>query len=235
MSERFFITPQVASDAVTLTGDEARHLAAVMRARVGDEIVLFDGSGAEFLARVQALRKHAVELAIVERREVNCELPFELTLAVALPKGERQKWLVEKITELGVTRLIPIVTERGVAQPVESTLERLRRSVIEASKQCGRNRLLKIAEPQAAADLFTAASREIVRLIADPSGQPLSALAMPANASVYMAVGPEGGFTELEVGAATAAGWQPVSLGSRILRVETAAIAMAAFVGMRAS
>src|SRR5436190_713470 len=147
MSDRFFVSPPIAGDRAVLAGDEARHLAAVMRVQIGDEVVLFDGSGVEFTARVTATRKQAVELAIFERREISRELPFSLTLAVALPKGERQKWLVEKATELGVTRIVPLVTERGVAQPVESALERLRRSVIEASKQCGRNRLMEIAAP----------------------------------------------------------------------------------------
>src|SRR5258705_9842604 len=130
MSERFFVSPPIIADRALLTGDEARHLSAVMRAKVGDEVDLFDGSGAEFTARVVALAKHAVELAIVERRDLSRELSFALTLAVALPKGDRQKWLVEKTTELGVTRLVPLVTERGVAQPVTAALDRLRRSVI---------------------------------------------------------------------------------------------------------
>jgi hypothetical protein len=87
MSERFFVEPPVSGPRAILAGDEARHLARVMRAAVGDDVVLFDGSGAEFLARIAALGKAQVELAIVERRPVDRELPFRLTLAVALPKG----------------------------------------------------------------------------------------------------------------------------------------------------
>src|SRR5438552_543339 len=134
MSERFFVSSPIVGDVAVLTGDESRHLSTVMRAATGDEITLFDGSGAEFSARVAAVRKGAVELSVVERREVSRELPFSLTLAVALPKGDRQKWLVEKTTELGVTRIVPLITDRGVAQPVESARDRLRRSVVEASK-----------------------------------------------------------------------------------------------------
>ena len=103
MSERFFSAAPVSGERAELVDDEARHLAAVMRAAIGDEVVLFDGSGAEFTARITAIRKHAVELAIVARREPSRELPLSVTLAVALPKGDRQKWLVEKATELGVT------------------------------------------------------------------------------------------------------------------------------------
>ena len=232
MSDRFFVSPPIAGDRAVLAGDEARHLAAVMRVQIGDEVVLFDGSGVEFTARVTATRKQAVELAIFERREISRELPFSLTLAVALPKGERQKWLVEKATELGVTRLTPLVTERGVAQPVESALDRLRRSVIEASKQCGRNRLLEIAPPAIAAELFAAAPQSIGRLIADPTGQSLAQVEIQTNNDICAAIGPEGGFSPAELAAATTLGWRPVSLGSRILRVETAAVAIAAWAGL---
>ncbi len=230
MSERFFVDQPIHGDTAALIGDEARHLTAVMRCQVGDEVLLFDGSGAEFAATITSIAKHSVQLSINERCEVSRELPFPLTLAVALPKGDRQKWLVEKITELGVTRLVPIVTEHGVAQPVESALERLRRGVLEASKQCGRNRLLEIAEPQEATDLFASLATAAVRLIAHPTGRPLAEFFSPPPPSgIIAAIGPEGGFTDAEVAAALANGWQPVSLGSRILRVETAAIAIAAW------
>jgi len=232
MSERFFISPPIAGERAVLTGDEARHLSAVMRAAVGDEVTLFDGSGAEFLARVAAIRKAAVELSIVARHEISRELPFAMTLAVALPKGERQKWLIEKATELGVTRLVPLITERGVAQPVESALDRLRRAVIEASKQCGRNRLLEIASASPVAEFFAAAPTSAARLIADPSGESLAEHDVSPNTELIAAIGPEGGFTPAELILASTNGWHSVSLGSRILRIETAAIAIAAWAGL---
>jgi 16S rRNA (uracil1498-N3)-methyltransferase len=236
MSQRYFVTPAIAFEVegdprVLLTGDEARHLAGVMRARVGDEVTLFDGSGCEFTAKVTKPGKQAVELEIVARHEISRELALPLTLGVALPKGDRQKWLVEKATELGVTRLVPLVTERGVAQPLEAALERLRRSVIEASKQCGRNRLLEIGEPLALAEFAAAAPAHALRLIAHPGGAELNTLAKAEE--LWAAVGPEGGFTDEEVAAAERALWQRVSLGRAILRVETAAIALAAWWGVR--
>jgi 16S rRNA (uracil1498-N3)-methyltransferase len=145
-------------------------------------------------------------------------------LAVALPKGERQKWLVEKLTELGVTRLVPLVAERGVAEPTPSAIERLKRGVIEASKQCGRNRLLELAPPRRAAELFADATLPMPRLIADPEGH----AEIPARGEhTIVAVGPEGGFSSAERSAAETGHWQPVSLGPRILRIETAAVAVA--------
>jgi 16S rRNA (uracil1498-N3)-methyltransferase len=235
MSERFFTATSIAGTRAELTGDEARHLAAVMRAAVGDEVVLFDGSGAEFVARVLSVRKQNVELEVIERREVTRELPQSLTLAVALPKGERQKWLIEKATELGVQAIIPLITERGVAQPVEAALDRLRRSVIEACKQCGRNRLLEICPPQTATDLFQAMDQSALRLIAESAGLALAvAFGSGLNErAIIAAIGPEGGFTPAELAAAKAAGWQAVSLGPAILRVETAAIAVAAWAATR--
>ena len=231
MSQRFFVETPIAGDRARLTGGEAHHLAKVMRAQVGDSVQLFDGSGSEFTARIEELKKDSAELVIVERRAVDRELPFVLTMAVALPKGERQKWLLEKLVELGVTRLVPLVTERGVAQPVEQAIERLGRTVVEASKQCGRNRLLEVCQPLEARQCFQSASPTALRWIGDPEGAPLldSTLATSSGNELWFAVGPEGGFTADEVAAASAAGWQRASLGPRILRIETAAIALAAW------
>jgi len=242
VSDRFYSPTPITTERVTLDGAEAHHLIHVMRAAVGTEITLFDGSGAEFSAVVEVLRRSDAVVRVVERREIDRELPFELVIGVALPKGDRQKWLVEKLTELGVSTLVPLVTERGVAQPTAGALERLSRSAIEAAKQCGRNRLLKIAEPQSFAE-FTAAGWvgssasespvHSLRLIAHPNGPPLSEIATSGRTPVALAIGPEGGLTEAEVASALAAGCQQVSLGPRILRVETAAIALAAVVALK--
>jgi 16S rRNA (uracil1498-N3)-methyltransferase len=205
-------------------------------------VTLFDDSGAEFAAVVEELERSTVVLRIVERRSIDRELPFPLTLGVALPKGDRQKWLVEKLTELGVTSLVPLATERGVAQPTEGAIDRLRRAGIEAAKQCGRNRLMQIASPQTWSEwlattgcLGSSASEppEPRRLIAHPNGTPLSQLNLAAPTPTRIAVGPEGGFAEREVAAAIDAGWQAVELGPRILRVETAAVALAAAIVLR--
>ena len=227
MSERFFVEPPITGDYVELTGPEAHHLTHVMRAKPGGEVVLFDGGGAEFVGRVEKVGKQQVTLSVIARREIDREVAQPIVLGVALPKGERQKWLVEKATELGVTKLVPLLTRRGVAQPVETALARLRRSVIEASKQCERNRLMEIAEPAALVDFFASAPADARRWLAHPGGE---AVRTNDNATspTYIAVGPEGGFADEEVAVAVAAGWTCVDLGPRILRVETAAILLAA-------
>jgi len=255
MADRYFLATPISTGRVTLAGPEAHHLIHVMRAAPGLRVVLFDGSGAEFHAAVERVGRSEIELAILRREEVDRELPLDLTLGVALPKGDRQKWLVEKAVELGVTRLVPLRTQRGVAQPVEQALVRLRRAVIEASKQCGRNRLMQIEEPQSWPDFVASAADTPCRLLAHPQGaceakfeisshlpnsraltnsRGLTAPgACPADTlpdRVFLAVGPEGGFAADEVARAVAAGWHTVDLGPRILRVETAALLLVAMV-----
>jgi 16S rRNA (uracil1498-N3)-methyltransferase len=227
MSERYFVDSPITFDRAVLAGAEAHHLLHVMRATRGTAVTLFDGTGGEFEAVVEATKRSEVELSIVARHEVDREAATILTLGVALPKGDRQKWLVEKATELGVARLVPLETERAVAQPGENALERLRRAVIEASKQCGRNRLMEIAAPQAWDEFLSGNNDASVRLIAHPTAAPWPRSETKAQA-IVAAVGPEGGFTDHEVASAAAQGWRPVGLGPRILRVETAAVALAA-------
>jgi 16S rRNA (uracil1498-N3)-methyltransferase len=240
MSDRFYSAELITTERVTLDGPEAHHLLHVMRAAVGDPITLFDNSGAELPAVIEKLGRSSVDLRVVERVEIDRELPFALTIGVALPKGDRQKWLVEKLTELGVTTLVPLETARGVAQPTASALERLERSVIEAAKQCGRNRLMRIAEPQTWSDWLSKSpiagdsqSPVARRLIAHPGGTQLSTVPIAVAQPTAIAIGPEGGLTDEEVATATSAGWQTIDLGPRILRVETAAIALAAAIALR--
>ena len=243
MSERFYSATPITAERVTLDGPEAHHLLHVMRAKVGEQVTLFDGSSDEFTAEVVKLSRATAELQILERRILDRELPFELIVAVALPKGDRQKWLVEKLTELGVTTLVPIETARGVAQPTAGTLDRLRRSVIEAAKQCGRNRLMQIAEPKSWSNLIASDPRSPEpspqrrphrRLVAHPGGKPLTQFNLATPTATQLAICPEGGLTDEEINAALAAGWQTVDLGPRILRVETAAVALAAAISLSA-
>jgi 16S rRNA (uracil1498-N3)-methyltransferase len=236
MSDRFFTPEPVTGDRVTLDGQEAHHLLHVMRAKVGDRITLFDGSGVEFAAEIAQCGRSEAETRVLERHEVDRELPFALVVGVSLPKGDRQKWLVEKLTELGVTELVPLTTERGVAQPTDSALERLARSVIEAAKQCGRNRLMQITPPQTLNDWVSSAKStpDSRRFLAHPTGKSLAGTDLGTPLPTLLAIGPEGGFTDAEVAAALAHGWQSVHLGQRILRIETAAAALAAVVALSA-
>lgn len=228
MDRRCYSSEPINGDRVTLAGGEAHHLLHVLRAAPGMQFVLFDGSGCEFDAEVTACGRSTIELAVRARSVVDRELPFSFTLGVPLPKGERQRWIVEKAVELGVSRLVPLRTSRSVATG-DKPGEKLDRYVIEASKQCGRNRLMEIAEPQTWSD-WLAAPSATRRLVADPNGRVLVKEDETQFAPVYAAVGPEGGFTDDELAAACAASWEIVSLGPRMLRIETAAIVLAALV-----
>jgi 16S rRNA (uracil1498-N3)-methyltransferase len=233
MTRRYFSAEPIVTSSATLHGEEAHHLLHVLRAAPGMGVTLFDGSGAEFDAEVTACGRSCVEVAVVARREANRELPFELTLAAPLPKGDRQRWLVEKAVELGVARFVPLRTERSQATS-DRPSDKLARYVVEASKQCGRNRLMAIGKPHSWEEWLAGASEAVAPrlLIAHVVGQPLSKVDLAGPRPTFVAVGPEGGFTDAEIAAAQTAGWQSVGLGRRVLRVETAAVALAALVGL---
>ena len=231
VTERYYCESPIEGDVAELAGTEGHHLARVMRARLGHRVVLFNDTGTEYDAAVESIDRDVVRLRVLGGRPVDRELPLRLVLGVALPKGERQRWLVEKAVELGVGRLVPLWTARGVAQPVEQALARLRRAVVEASKQCGRNRLMEIGTPQHWADFAMETSDAACRAMAHPGGDaagPLLLSGEPIPPKALLAVGPEGGFAEEEVAVAQASGWRLIGLGPRILRVETAALALVA-------
>ena len=228
MSERFFLAAPPVGDRAVLAGDEARHLSRVLRGQPGDEVVVFAGTGVEWPARIVRVARDEVELVLGTPRPEPPRVGPRITLAVALPKGERQKWLVEKLTELGVDRLVPLVTTRGVAEATEAARGRLERGVIEACKQCGRNTLLEIAAPQTIATLLADVAAGLA-IVADPHAPSLDATAVrAAGRDIVGLVGPEGGFTGAEIAAAERAGAIRAGLGPHILRIETAAIALAA-------
>src|SRR4051812_46967179 len=148
MSERFHVNCELSAGLVTLRGPEAHHLAAVCRLRRDDPVTLFNGDGHEYPGRVVEVSKKDVTVEVTGAESPARELPFVLRVAAPLPKGDRAQFLVEKLTELGVTRLSLLQTARSVVSPREAKIEKLRRHVIEASKQCGRNVLMAIDEPR---------------------------------------------------------------------------------------
>lgn len=234
MADRFFADTPISGEQAELHGPEAHHAIHVMRLGVGDSITLFDGSGTEFDAQVEKLDRRSLRLSILERRMVDRELPFKLSLAVALPKGDRQRWLIEKATELGVTRIIPLTTARSVVRVSSSSIKKLDRAAIEASKQCGRNVLMRIEEPVAWSSFVAGLNETEQRWFAHPMSADLSlseaCRSRSAAGNLLVAIGPEGGFDDAEVALAKEAGWKSISLGPRILRIETAALAVVAAV-----
>jgi 16S rRNA (uracil1498-N3)-methyltransferase len=225
MAERFHVNCELAPGLVTVRGPEAHHLGTVCRVRPGDAVCLFNGDGRQYPARVVEVTRRDVTVEVLGIEEPGRELPFGLHVAAPLPKGDRAQFLVEKLTELGVSRFTVLSTRRSVIQPREARLDRLDRYVVESSKQCGRNVLMAIDPPRDLADFLAEPALPQRRLLAHPEGEALAA-APPGD--VVLTVGPEGGFSDEEVAQARAARWQVIGLGARILRVETAAIVLTA-------
>lgn len=233
---RFFrATLPPEGETATLEGEEAHHLLNVIRVWLGEEVSLFDGAGREARARLVGARRREAELRILSCEEISREPALRLTLACALPRATRMDWLIEKCVELGVACLVPMIAQRNVVRPGPREAHqqgRWQRAVVEASKQCGRNRLMEITDALPFGAVFARADEGAARLIAStaPEAAPLGSLlnALPAMDGVFALIGPEGGFTPDEVALAAKARCRPVSLGPRILRVETAAVALAA-------
>jgi 16S rRNA (uracil1498-N3)-methyltransferase len=235
MSEPLFYSEHLADPGatLTLTGDEAHHAATSRRLKVGETLWLFDGRGG--LARTTLVhitaRGRSLDLRIEERRAEPPPKPA-IHLACALPKGDRQGTLLDMATQLGITEFTPLVCERSVVKPGTNSAERWRRICLEACKQ-SRRPYLPILHASATPQEMVAreAGQANTVWIAHPSAAAVAvsrAVEQNASADVTILVGPEGGFTEQEVEWTTGAGAQPIALGSAILRIETAAVALVA-------
>jgi 16S rRNA (uracil1498-N3)-methyltransferase len=220
---RLFVDRELgAGDPVTLDGPPAHYLANVLRLTAGAKVKLFDDRSGEWLARIEEAGRKRVSLELVQHLRPREDVP-DLWLMFALLKRGPTDWLIEKATELGVARLMPVVTQRTVADRVK--IERLRAISIEAAEQCDRTALPRIDEPVKLSALMKDWPADRALLFADETGgAPFSALASAGSAAIL--IGPEGGFTDEERAATRALpSVQPVSLGPRILRAETAALA----------
>jgi 16S rRNA (uracil1498-N3)-methyltransferase len=218
---------------VELARDTASHLAKVLRARSGDEIVLFNGDGREYLGAIEAVRGSRVSAAIGAARAVDRESSFPITLVQCVPRGDRMDFIVQKATELGVARIVPVLSQRSVVRLDESQAESKQAHwqavAVSACEQCGRNRLPRVENPRPLlhylGDLASAPpSASLLRLILEPDHpQQPQRTERPAGAEI--AIGPEGGFAPQELEAFELCCFERVGLGPRVLRTETAAIA----------
>lgn len=229
-----FYHPQLATDERTLDPAEARHAAGARRLRAGERVVLFDGQGREADAELLHAAGATMTVRVHAVRTVPRAACCRLTLAFSPPRPTRQDTLIEKCTELGVAVLQPIRVERSVADAPCSRLERWHRVAVAAAKQSQQAWLPEIAEAVSLASLLEHAAEHDLVLVADPAPVSPSLASIldrrPPSGSVLALVGPEGGFTEPEIAAARDAGAVACRLVPSILRVETAAIAVAAIV-----
>lgn len=220
--------------SIELPGDAARHV-QVLRLQPGDEITLFEGglSQGEFTARIEHMGRTAVQVQVLAHRAIEREAGCAVTLAVGMPANERMDWLVEKATELGAVAIQPLVSERSVLKlaPGERSERKLRHwrgIAVAACEQCGRNRVPSIAPPLSLGEWLgtlapEAAGRWLLSL--EPEAPALARAAGSQGTPALLLSGPEGGLSGPEQAAAQARGFRPASLGPRVLRAETAALA----------
>ncbi len=229
LSRVFTAAPLASRATVTLSGSAANHVMRVLRVRVGEELTLFNGSGGEFAARVEAFTGSTVTVLVGEERAVERESPLSLTLAQGVSRGERMDLVMQKATELGVTGLVPVLTERSVvrldAAQAERKLAHWRAITIAACEQSGRNRPPGVVLPVPLGDFLRSDLKSDTRLLLSPAAAlRITDVPRPAH-SVTVLIGPEGGLTQEEQERAMASGFVGVRLGPRVLRTETAAIA----------
>jgi 16S rRNA (uracil1498-N3)-methyltransferase len=225
---------------VDLARDTASHLAKVLRARSGDEIILFNGDGREFTGAIEAVRGSRVSASIGAARSIDRESPLALTLLQCVPRGDRMDFIVQKATELGVGRIVPVLSQRSVVrldQPQAASKQAHWRAVaVSACEQCGRNRLPTVDAPQPLLNYLGAMNAKetpgLLRLVLEPEraareprGARVDIHAAGPVTGADIAIGPEGGFAPEELEAFELSAFSRLRLGPRVLRTETAAIA----------
>lgn len=227
MAPRFYLdAPLRAGSVCTLSEDAAHHAIHVLRLREGEEVTLFNGRGGEYAARIASIQRLKISIDLLEHRAVERESPLRLTLVQGVSAGEKMDSTIRKAVELGVAEVQPVLATRSVARPkgerADSRRAHWQKVVIAACEQCGRNRIPTVQPLTSVEDYRPGEGMKI--LLSPLSQRPLSKLEL-AGTSFVVAAGPEAGFTAQEEAAFVAAGFEPMSLGPRVLRTETASVA----------
>jgi 16S rRNA (uracil1498-N3)-methyltransferase len=221
---------------ITLSSDESHHLVAVNRATVGDTVVAFDGRGSEWICELVADKKSAAVLKVRFSQKIK-PLPYEITLGQALPKGQYMDAIVRKATEIGVSRIVPLESERTQVHldgdRSDKKIEKWQTAALEAAKQCGNAYLPEILPVQKAAAFIESARSYDLKLIASlqPGAKSLKSVLGSFQAAnnrlprkVLWLIGPEGDFTPAEMSLSQSCGFAAITLGPLVLRCETAAV-----------
>lgn len=232
MARRFFDDQDFQPGLTTELGSNAsHHIGKVLRMAVGDELVVFNGRGGEWSARISAISKKAVEVALLAFSADDRSAPLAVTVALPMIKGERMDYAIQKATELGAARIVVLETERcevrlkGERQ--DKKLAHWQQVAVSACEQCGLNRPPQVEGVMALKD-WLASALPSLKLIAHPGERPFSPQALQGIAELALLTGPEGGFSDDELQAAQQAGFTPFALGNRVLRAETAPVALLA-------
>lgn len=219
--------PLAAGTSLDLPDEAARHVAQVLRMRVGEPLTLFNGDGGEYQATITATGRRDVAVSIDRYDPVDRESRLAITLVQCVSKGERMDYTVQKAVELGVTRILPLLSERSVvkldAERWDKKLEHWRGIAASACEQSGRTRLPEVA-PVQKLDAWLATAEPGLRLVLAPT-ESVSLKALAPAANIALLIGPEGGLSDNEIAAARRAGCVGIGLGPRVLRTETAGVA----------
>ena len=228
MVPRFYVdAPLRAGGVCALPEDSAHHAVHVLRLREGEEVTLFNGRGGEYGARIASMQRLRISIDLLQHRAIERESPLRVTLVQGVSAGERMDATVRKAVELGVAVIQPVLAARSVARPKGERAEGRRghwqKIVIAACEQCGRNRIPEVRPVVPLQDYRP--GEAAARILLAPSARVPFSKAVAAGESFVLAAGPEAGFTAEEEAGLSAAGFAPASLGPRVLRTETAAVA----------
>jgi len=205
----------------------SQHLGRALRMQVGDALVLFDGRGGEYPATISGISKKQVTVSTGAHQEREAESPLAIHLGIAISRGDRMDWVVQKATELGVTAVTPLLTERTEVrlkgQRADKKVAHWRQIAISACEQCGRNRVPELG-PLTPVSQWLEDCEAQVRLVLHHRAEPASARKQKPQ-SVALLIGPEGGLSQVEITLAEKSGFSPIQLGPRVLRTETAPLA----------
>jgi len=239
---RFYVPFHAGLKNLWIDSSESHHIIHVKRLKIGDSIIVFNGTGDEFEAEIEDIEDNRVNVRINQQKTISKENIVEIDIAFAIPKGKRSHLLIQKCTELGVHKLIPINYARSVVKLKDDCsvkIEKWQKIAIEASKQCGRNTITEIGNVVDFDNILNTSDSYDLPLFAcsqsDSDNLKNTLQEHPKPNNILSFIGPEGGFTTNEIEMAKRAGCKFVSLGSQILRVETAAIAVSAILSYQYS
>lgn len=226
---RFFTSPEnISGDLLKITGEDVSHISKVLRMSVGDEITVCDGKGTDYRAVISQISKEEVAAKIENSSPCEAESTVKITLFQALPKQGKMEYIIQKCTELGVFKIVPVLTKRCIAKPSDKT-KRWSKVAESAAKQCGRGIIPEIAPPVSFDDaikLMKADEYAVMPYECEEKTRLKDIIGAKKISSLSLLIGPEGGFEQIEVEKAASEGIYTVTLGKRILRTETAAAAV---------
>jgi 16S rRNA (uracil1498-N3)-methyltransferase len=217
----------IANQLIELAEAPSHHLSKVLRMQIGRELILFNGEGGEYTAEITDIQKKSVAVNVKEFSAVNNQSPLQLELAIGVSRGERMDWVLQKATELGVTKITPLITERTEVklggERADKKINHWQQTIISACEQCQRNLLPELCEPVLLSNWLSTCNADLKFVLhhRDNKGLPKS----ESISSIALLIGPEGGLSDDEIAQAIANNFSPLTLGPRVLRTETAPVA----------